>query len=262
MDLPAVDCPVYYVEEHDTLQGISIKTGVKVTALRRINMIYGNDVFTGQRLKLYASPSKVTTEEPLEVLSEPGHSVVEIISGEMTAGRDADSSSSRRTSAASTDESVLSLGGMMASLFGFGAGSAAEPTTREISTAEGGAALADDILRGADTKQFEEDDNQEIPVLEGKSNILSKKMAVLIMVYLPIVHQEEPWTLLYSLYDHGTDFSTFYSNVSYYQKTIIVVETEYGEVFGGFASEEWTVHHTFRGTGQCFLFKFCKCKYC
>ena len=98
----------------------------------------------------------------------------------------------------------------------------------------------------------------EPPTMNFKSEILSYKMLILLQAYLPILYQNEPWTLLYSLRNHGSDFSSFYNKVNGYQKSIIVVETEQGEIFGGFASTEWKIFHTFLGNGQSFIFKFCK----
>ena len=80
---------------------------------------------------------------------------------------------------------------------------------------------------------------------------------ILLNAYLPVLHQCESWSLLYSLYEHGADFGTFYNRVEGYQKTIITVLTDANEVFGGYATGEWRVNpHTFGGTGQSFLFKF------
>jgi hypothetical protein len=269
-NLPALDCPFYYVEEYDTIEGISLKTGVKVSMLRRINKIYGTDVFTGQRLKLYASPFKA---EPSESSEPPTSSADEGLrhttaSPSKTESEDGtlgtSTSSSLQASSICTVDSSLeevvhedSMSGLMSSVFGFRKDLEIVADQNIVSEEDDEHARVDDNAY-LGSQCLDDDDS---PMLEGESKIMTKKMTILIMVYLPIVHQHEPWTLLYSLYDHGTDFMTFYSNVAFYEKTVILVETELGEVFGGFASEEWCTYHSFKGTGQCFLFKFCKHQY-
>lgn len=75
--------------------------------------------------------------------------------------------------------------------------------------------------------------------------------------HLPVSLRNDSWKLLYSIVTHGSDFGSFYSEASGWKHTLLVVMTNSGEVFGGFASEAWKTQrtHMFYGTGESFLFK-------
>jgi hypothetical protein len=240
--------PFYIVQDHDTIEGISIKTGIKVSALRRMNKIYGNDVFTGQKLVLHSN-NKPTMEGPSSC--ETIDPIVEY------------------------NSAPTSLGDLASTIFGFGVShnttQITSPvvstnntqllSTSDIATTTSSATVTVDsagnrALTAAEIQFFSD---HEYPVLEdGCSKILSPKMTILLQAYLPVLVQYEPWTLLYSLYDHGSDFTTFYNNVEAYQKSLIVVQTDSGDVFGGYASSEWKINHNYTGNGQSFLYKFGK----
>ena len=55
----ALESPTYTVQSNDTLESISLKTGVGVQTLRRINKLFDSrDICTGQTIKLYAPPDQ------------------------------------------------------------------------------------------------------------------------------------------------------------------------------------------------------------
>jgi hypothetical protein len=58
-----------------------------------------------------------------------------------------------------------------------------------------------------------------------------------------------------SLEKHGADLSAFFLRATGAARTLFIVETTYGEVFGGYGSDEWQHHATYFGNGDCFLFK-------
>lgn len=73
---------------------------------------------------------------------------------------------------------------------------------------------------------------------------------------LPSSTQGYRWRLLYSTVRHGFNLLTFYARAMKEKKTLTVVETLKGEMFGGFTSTPWEVHQQYFGTGESFLFKF------
>ena len=235
-----LDNPTYIVQPDDTIEGIAIRTGVKVSTLRRINKIYGN-VMTGQILKLYSPPAVLS---PKNIKSQSHKSICEFddkVIAVFENTSDFAKGDERPKAAAVLPIAFESVERPPASLKDVEI-EATPPTT----------IISSNIIRSALEEEF--------PVIEGgESKILNRERMILIHTYLPVMHQFEPWALLYSLYDHGADMITFYNRVQGYQKTVLVVETENGEVFGGYASGEWKVSTTYCGNGQSFLFKFTDC---
>ena len=93
------------------------------------------------------------------------------------------------------------------------------------------------------------------PKMTSTSKILKPKSIAQLVLKLPITLQFDTWTLLYSVLDHGADFSTFYNRVSGNRYTLIVVETNHHEIFGGFGDAEWKMSSSYFGGGECFLFR-------
>lgn len=91
----------------------------------------------------------------------------------------------------------------------------------------------------------------------GESELLKDRTAIQVIDdELPPSLRGESWQLLYSLVRDGQSFSTFLSSVKNKGPTIVVVKSEYGDVFGGYASQSWAVKRRgFFGTGECFLFR-------
>jgi len=64
------------------------------------------------------------------------------------------------------------------------------------------------------------------------------------------------WKLLYSLAQDGCSLHTLLLKARKNNPTLVVVETTKGEIFGGFASEEWQDSANYYGIGESFVFSF------
>ncbi|CAH1779277.1 unnamed protein product [Owenia fusiformis] len=68
-------------------------------------------------------------------------------------------------------------------------------------------------------------------------------------------HQlQNQWSLLYTSQLHGESFSTMIKRVKDQGPTILVIRDTDGHIFGGFASESWTMKPQYSGDPSCFLF--------
>lgn len=70
---------------------------------------------------------------------------------------------------------------------------------------------------------------------------------------LPPLLQSE-WRFIFSTVTHGWSFSIFMKQVVKKGPTLLIVEDQSGNKFGGFASVSWEVRPQFQGTPECFLF--------
>ncbi|CAG9331310.1 unnamed protein product [Blepharisma stoltei] len=100
------------------------------------------------------------------------------------------------------------------------------------------------------------DEPEFIPTLSRQSLILSQRMINQITIYLPTILQMRNWELLYSPIVHGSSLSVFYRQVEATGPSVMVIQDQNHHVFGGFVSDTWQMHHTYYGTGDCFLFTF------
>lgn len=72
------------------------------------------------------------------------------------------------------------------------------------------------------------------------------------------------WTRLYSLARDGDSFDTMLRHVKKHDKTVLIVRSTRGDIFGGFADTTWEIQHHhkkgggFYGGGQCVLFRVVK----
>ena len=102
----------------------------------------------------------------------------------------------------------------------------------------------------------------EDPVLIGKcdygSLTLNVNMAKSLRMHLPETIQIQSFKLVYSLYNHGTELTTFYKNARGSDYTLLLIETIDGGVFGGFCSREWKPVAQYFGTGESFIFSIRK----
>lgn len=62
------------------------------------------------------------------------------------------------------------------------------------------------------------------------------------------------WRFLFSTTTHGWSFSIFMKQIVGKGPTLIVIEDQSGNKFGGYASVSWEVRPQFHGTPDCFLF--------
>ncbi|RLN57653.1 hypothetical protein BBJ29_000382 [Phytophthora kernoviae] len=88
------------------------------------------------------------------------------------------------------------------------------------------------------------------------SSILSLEHIAYIDHALPITSQLCRWFRIYSMEVNGSSLETLLILAKKQTPTLLVVKDSEGNVFGGFASDEW--HHAFHyyGTGESFLFTF------
>jgi hypothetical protein len=56
--------------------------------------------------------------------------------------------------------------------------------------------------------------------------------------------------------EDGCSLITFFTNCREYENTILVVQDEFGWVFGGFCAEAWACKYRFFGNEQNMLFSF------
>jgi len=70
---------------------------------------------------------------------------------------------------------------------------------------------------------------------------------------LPVECQEN-WRLLYSSKLLGESFQSLSSSIINQGSTILIIKDNYGNVFGGYASQPWVLKPTFYGDSSCFLF--------
>ena len=92
-------------------------------------------------------------------------------------------------------------------------------------------------------------------------NILSMADMNVLYQALPVTLQDHKWLRLYSLLDDGAAFDIFYNKTSCQENTLLAVETDTGEVFGGFASCPWHRTFAFYGGGESFVFRVGKLLY-
>lgn len=101
------------------------------------------------------------------------------------------------------------------------------------------------------------------------SEILDEEMSTKLEMSLPITAQGYKWKLLFNSVQHGFSIGTFYAKVEREKRTLLVVQTLRGEVFGGFTSTDWTCQemgikntrkNIYFGNGESFLYAFKKQK--
>ena len=254
----SLESPQYVVRGDDTLEKISDKTGICMQTLRKINKIFDNrNIHEGQVLKLQIPADAVSSSSSSSSSSPSSSCLSKAVAGDNDSEKANIASVFNLPSTTNTtDESPTSGEGNSSSSSVMAAARKCQSEDDLVARAGLGiGSVRKDPLLAAYESNYELSevliDNNFI------SQILNPKKLTLINAYLPVLHQCESWTLLYSLYEHGADFGTFYHRIEGYQKTIIVVQTDTNEIFGGYATGEWRINpHNFGGTGQSFLFKF------
>ncbi len=76
------------------------------------------------------------------------------------------------------------------------------------------------------------------------------------MENVPSFYKLMDWTLLYSLNIDGCSIGTFLEKAKKCKNTVMVVQENKGNTFGGFCNEEWMLSTKFYGTGENFLYTF------
>eukprot|EP01080_Neovahlkampfia_damariscottae_P009673 gene9673-1879_t len=72
---------------------------------------------------------------------------------------------------------------------------------------------------------------------------------------LPNICKLKNFELLFDTRQDGISLITFFEKAKDHHETILVIKTDEGEVFGGFAPETWKLQQKYYGDGQCFLFE-------
>ncbi|KAH7474524.1 TLD domain-containing protein 2 [Phytophthora ramorum] len=88
------------------------------------------------------------------------------------------------------------------------------------------------------------------------SNILTLEHIAYIDHALPITSQLCRWFRIYSVEANGSSLETLLILAQKQSPTLLVVKDTEGNVFGGFASDEWHRAFHYYGTGESFLFSF------
>ncbi|XP_049879997.1 MTOR-associated protein MEAK7 isoform X2 [Pectinophora gossypiella] len=70
---------------------------------------------------------------------------------------------------------------------------------------------------------------------------------------LPRQHQHK-WRFLFSSHIHGESFSTMAGRIQDVGPSLVIIEDNAGYIFGGYASQPWTLSPNFYGTDESFLF--------
>eukprot|EP00730_Choanoeca_flexa_P000750 TRINITY_DN10322_c0_g1_i7.p1 TRINITY_DN10322_c0_g1~~TRINITY_DN10322_c0_g1_i7.p1 ORF type:complete len:414 (+),score=85.47 TRINITY_DN10322_c0_g1_i7:101-1342(+) len=85
------------------------------------------------------------------------------------------------------------------------------------------------------------------------SRLLTIPMLSVINASLP-KHCRDRWQRLFSTTDDGQSFASFMGAIAKAGACVLVLEDESGHVFGGFASQPWTIQPAFYGKDNCFVF--------
>ncbi|XP_043252764.1 MTOR-associated protein MEAK7 [Colletes gigas] len=99
-----------------------------------------------------------------------------------------------------------------------------------------------------------------LPVCKGLENIphfpsiLGLGDVLFLNLSLPYKLRDE-WRFLFSSQVHGESFSTMLGRITMQGSTIIILQDTEDHVFGGFASDSWTIGPNFIGNSTSFLFK-------
>ncbi|CEG35131.1 hypothetical protein, variant 1 [Plasmopara halstedii] len=88
------------------------------------------------------------------------------------------------------------------------------------------------------------------------SSILTADHIACIDHALPITTQLCRWYKIYSVEANGSSLETLLTLAKKQSPTLLVVKDAKGNVFGGFASDEWHRAFNYYGTGESFLFSF------
>ena len=193
------------VQPGETLTSISVREKVSIAVLRRLNGLYGNQIYAGQILNLRAP-------RPKEEIK-----VADFSSG-------CDDSVSDDNTHSNNNDSFNNSRGRIASIPGFTTSSSQIEKKRLY-----------EKLPSESTP----------PILIGDRKILQLEQAEKLRRFLPSMQQIESWRLLYSVLNDGADFDTFFRRSRECKYTLIIVETMKGEIFGGFNSVEWTTSPNF-----------------
>lgn len=109
---------------------------------------------------------------------------------------------------------------------------------------------------------LEQDEEEEVGMLPllmnpealGVSHSILDSAHILHLNFLLPQNYQREWRFLFSTKCHGESFSMLLGKILDKGPTVIVVADENDFVFGGFASESWSLSPKFQGDVKCFLF--------
>ena len=99
---------------------------------------------------------------------------------------------------------------------------------------------------------------QYLPKLDNPSDILSTNQLKELHSRLPSYHQYSNLYRIFTISVDGSLLKTLYDKCEGINNSVLVVKDDEGNIFGGYASEEYKPNSKFGGTGECFLFTFYK----
>ena len=99
---------------------------------------------------------------------------------------------------------------------------------------------------------------QYLPKLDIPSDILNTNQLKELHSRLPNYHQYSNLYRIFSISVDGSNLKTLYNKCEGINNSVLIIRDEEGNVFGAYASEEFTPTSKFSGTGECFLFTFFK----
>lgn len=88
------------------------------------------------------------------------------------------------------------------------------------------------------------------------SLIFTQLHAKAIQPHLPEILRMKKYSLTYSMFNHGSDLTTFYNASKSKLDTLLIIQTLEGSVFGGYSNAEWRPQANYFGSGESFLFSF------
>ena len=99
---------------------------------------------------------------------------------------------------------------------------------------------------------------QYLHKLDSTSDILNTNQLKELHSRLPSYHQYSNLYKIFTISVDGSALKSLYNKCEGINNSVLVVKDDEGNVFGGYASEEYNPNSKFGGTGECFLFTFYK----
>lgn len=259
------------VQPGETLVSISIREKVSVVVLRRLNKLYGNEIYAGQILSLRPihsghvahkscdedSNTDVAERVPYHNLdgtkesvdsgtsdSKDGKAPVVESSGQVKSATLVENILDVRSSIASSASDKLSVIRSLMSSKKIPIDNSETPGRERTLSVASVASLS---LSYPEKRALNNHDELEsiLPTLLGNRSILTVEQAKKLRQFLPSMQQIETWRLLYSVLNDGADLDSFFRKTKSHKYTLTIVKTMKGEMFGGFNSMEWVTSPNF-----------------
>ena len=99
---------------------------------------------------------------------------------------------------------------------------------------------------------------QFLPKLDKESGILNTNQLKELHSRLPNYHQYSNLYRIFSISVDGSALKSLYDKCQGINNSVLIIKDDEDNIFGAYASEEFTPTSKFSGTGECFLFTFFK----